>query len=559
MSYKILTKNGIDNTNIDGARGEHFNAGMRSGIVKGALNEGNFNTNASNSLFLDSCELRICGHRIVINDAVYKTFSNAPASATRYSYIAQIIVDDNSNVDFSLLVQPSTTKLIQDNLYKTTNGAGTYQLEIGRFTLQTDGTITDIVKTADIITGGSTGSNIQSGNVTIEKTVLDSPAEGDIDVRYEEDEGITYIDLELRLPIDLTEVEEKTNQALTNSQTAVDTSNQANLKSEDAKTKSTNAENMANQANTKSEDAVSTAEVAKGKADSAITTASDAKTIAEGAETTANGIDAKATEALSNSETAMKTAQKAMDSVTEGLGTKVYKTDETNILPSLNIDDYLNRSGGTMTGDLTVGSSSIGTNGYIKGVWLQTTANTNSKTKQDKIAVIDSKGWIYSRTPEQIRDDIGAISTAITKTDFATLGEAWEFLNTNYSKIAYVTFDAVTMSSSYDFKLNIAANKTLTTSTSGVTMTFDGSVLFYPSTTVFNGQSAVSFVATARNGYNYQITLYQGDEDTIPEYGVFANFYRNRVDNFSTTMTIEAAYHTNVYFNNQITIYTYNF
>ncbi len=70
MSYKILTKNGVEITNIDGARAEHFNAGMRSGIVKGVLNEGNFASSSSNSIFLDTCELRIFGLRIVIDEPV---------------------------------------------------------------------------------------------------------------------------------------------------------------------------------------------------------------------------------------------------------------------------------------------------------------------------------------------------------------------------------------------------------------------------------------------------------------------------------------------------------
>ena len=59
MSYKILTKNGIDNSNIDGARGEYFNSGMRDGIVQGVLNEGTFIASSSNVISLDTCELRI--------------------------------------------------------------------------------------------------------------------------------------------------------------------------------------------------------------------------------------------------------------------------------------------------------------------------------------------------------------------------------------------------------------------------------------------------------------------------------------------------------------------
>ena len=37
---RILTKNLIENKNIDGARANHFNAGQLSGIVAGALNSG---------------------------------------------------------------------------------------------------------------------------------------------------------------------------------------------------------------------------------------------------------------------------------------------------------------------------------------------------------------------------------------------------------------------------------------------------------------------------------------------------------------------------------------
>ena len=152
MSYKILTKNGIENTNIDGSRGEYFNSGMRSGIVKGVLNEGIFTTNASNSVYLDTCELRICGHRILIDDPIHKTFANVPSINTEYSFIAQIIVDDTGDVNFSIIIQSSATELIQEHLYKKLNGSGRYQLEIGRFTIKTDGTLCDVVRTAPIIT-----------------------------------------------------------------------------------------------------------------------------------------------------------------------------------------------------------------------------------------------------------------------------------------------------------------------------------------------------------------------------------------------------------------------
>ena len=148
---KILTKNLTDNTNIDGARDNNFNAGRRSGIVKGALNEGNITVISQNTIALDTCELRLCGHRVVIDSIQTKTISNIPSSPTNYSLIAQIEVGSNSNVAFDLFIQSATTNLIQDNL--DASGSGTYQLKLCTFTHNTDGTITNIIKNAELITG----------------------------------------------------------------------------------------------------------------------------------------------------------------------------------------------------------------------------------------------------------------------------------------------------------------------------------------------------------------------------------------------------------------------
>lgn len=61
-------------------------------------------------------------------------------------------------------------------------------------------------------------------------------------------------------------------------------------------------------------------------------------------------------------------------------------------------------SGDTMTGDLKVGSSSIGTNGYIEGTWLKTTKATE---KAGDFATIDGDGWVYKRAPANVLGDIG--------------------------------------------------------------------------------------------------------------------------------------------------------
>lgn len=69
-----------------------------------------------------------------------------------------------------------------------------------------------------------------------------------------------------------------------------------------------------------------------------------------------------------------------------------------------NSTNFLPLSGGTLTGSLTVGSSSIGTNGYIEGTWLKTTKATE---KAGDFATISSDGWIYKRKPANVLGDIG--------------------------------------------------------------------------------------------------------------------------------------------------------
>lgn len=61
------------------------------------------------------------------------------------------------------------------------------------------------------------------------------------------------------------------------------------------------------------------------------------------------------------------------------------------------------------TAGLKVGSSSIGTNGYIEGTWLKT---TNAGNKAGDFATIDGSGWIYKRTPAQVLSDIGAAASS---------------------------------------------------------------------------------------------------------------------------------------------------
>lgn len=203
MSIRILTQNGVDNTNIDGARSYHFASGQRSGIIKGALNEGNLYSASSNVIALDTCELLVSGHRVVIDSAQSVSLNNNPITPTRYSLVAQIIVNSSSVPAFTLLVQPTTTQLIQNNLFSTTTGNGTYQIELGKFTLNPNGTIDDIVRTADLITGGlgdDSSGEINIGTVTTTTLAAGLSAEVDVEQRYDSTQHKTFTDFTFSIP-----------------------------------------------------------------------------------------------------------------------------------------------------------------------------------------------------------------------------------------------------------------------------------------------------------------------------------------------------------------------
>lgn len=150
---KILTQNGIENTNLDGARDGYFNSGGKDGISSGILNNGTL-TAQGNVLTLDTCEMRIKGHRIVIDEPITKTISGFPTVNTNYQFIAKITYNDGS-VTFDTEARP-TTSLIQDDIL---NGNGTYEVVIGEFIHKTDGTIANLVPMMRVIFGGGGGQD----------------------------------------------------------------------------------------------------------------------------------------------------------------------------------------------------------------------------------------------------------------------------------------------------------------------------------------------------------------------------------------------------------------
>lgn len=201
FTYKILTQNGVDNTNIDGARAAYFAAGMRDGIIKGSLNECAFTSASSDVINLDSGVLLIAGHPIVIKEGRSWTFTSRPSNTERRAVIAEIVVDSNSAVTFRVFEQLASVALVKNNMFKYENGAGTYQVEIGRFTLTTAGLVEDVVRTLDIITGNSiSGYPFDIGTVTAETLAADVPAEADAEFREDAEDGKLYIDFYLGIP-----------------------------------------------------------------------------------------------------------------------------------------------------------------------------------------------------------------------------------------------------------------------------------------------------------------------------------------------------------------------
>lgn len=88
------------------------------------------------------------------------------------------------------------------------------------------------------------------------------------------------------------------------------------------------------------------------------------------------------------------------DSSTNPVQNKVIKTE---------LDNKLDKTGGTLTGNLT--------GKYITGTWLQTTAATDLGRTPEKVAVLDGSGWVYYRTPAEIKSDIGADAVVTTSSN----------------------------------------------------------------------------------------------------------------------------------------------
>lgn len=88
---------------------------------------------------------------------------------------------------------------------------------------------------------------------------------------------------------------------------------------------------------------------------------------------------------------------------------KVIKTELDKKADKTALDGKLDKTGGTLTGNLT--------GKYFTGTWLQTTQATDLGYTPGKVAVLDQSGWVYYRTPAEIKSDIGADAVVTTSSD----------------------------------------------------------------------------------------------------------------------------------------------
>lgn len=68
---------------------------------------------------------------------------------------------------------------------------------------------------------------------------------------------------------------------------------------------------------------------------------------------------------------------------------------------------------------------------YLTGTWLQTTAVTDLSKAPPKIAVLDNAGWIYYRTLEELRNDLGLADFVVAQGDGSSGSGTWTYRKWN--------------------------------------------------------------------------------------------------------------------------------
>ena len=92
-------------------------------------------------------------------------------------------------------------------------------------------------------------------------------------------------------------------------------------------------------------------------------------------------------------------------------------TTNTPTFTNLTTTNLTTRGDFHVTGATTLDGNLTGK--YLTGTWLQTTAATDLNNTPPKVAVLDNSGWIYSRTPDELKSDMG-LSKVVLESDLKT-------------------------------------------------------------------------------------------------------------------------------------------
>lgn len=150
----------------------------------------------------------------------------------------------------------------------------------------------------------------------------------------------------------------------------------------------------------------------------------------------------------------------------------------------------LDKSGGTLTGNLS--------GKYITGTWLQTTEATDLGRTPGKIVVLDESGWMYYRTPTEIKTDIGVDVSSLVDL-FYPIGSI--YMSTNQTDDPQSRFSGTYWLPIYDRFLLAAGSTYKAGSTGGEathTLTFNEMPehrhsIYYPNAGGPYGDAAISY------------------------------------------------------------------
>lgn len=203
------------------------------------------------------------------------------------------------------------------------------------------------------------------------------------------------------------------------------------------------------------------------------------------------------------------------------------------------LDGKLDKSGGTMTGNLTVGISSITPNGYLKGAWLQTNAATYLDSATD-IAVL-SNGWIYKQSKNTLLsgvvksvndispDSNGNVALSIPTVNNATLtitqgGTTKGTFTANAS--SNVTIDLDAGGGGATRNIGEIVSSTIPLTDAGLHL-LDGALI--SGSGVYS--AFVTYIAGLVSTYPDLFTTESAWQSTVTQYGVCGKFVYNSTNN----------------------------